>query len=176
MIPLDFPRRRRFLYLKPVDEQSSTLKRISFAGSCKFRRCLGFEAGGDWKGDRRERFVMTVSTRAGISDNAAGAIAYLTFIPAIIFLLVTPYKERNYVRFHAWQSVMLNITAFLIEILFGAIALLTLFLAATPLAYLLRLITVLWLVLWLVCVIQAMNGKRFKIPVLGNIAEKLAMK
>lgn len=119
---------------------------------------------------------MTVSTRAGISDNAAGAIAYLTFIPAIIFLLVTPYKERNYVRFHAWQSVMLNITAFLIEILFGAIALLTLFLAATPLAYLLRLITVLWLVLWLVCVIQAMNGKRFKIPVLGNIAEKLAMK
>lgn len=119
---------------------------------------------------------MTVSTKAGISDNAVGAVVYLTFIPAIIFLLIRPYKESAYIRFHAWQSVLLNITAFIIEIVFGAIALLTLFLAATPLAYVLRVITVLWLVLWLVCVIQAMNGKRFKIPVLGNIAEKLAMK
>ena len=34
----------------------------------------------------------------------AGTIAYFTFIPAIIFLLVAPYKENNYVRFHAWQS------------------------------------------------------------------------
>lgn len=142
----------------------------------KFWRCLGFETGGDWKINRRERLVMTVSTKAGISDNVAGAIAYLTFIPAIILLLITPYKERDYVRFHAWQSVLLNIIAFIIEIIFGAIALLTLFLAATPLAYLLRVITLLWLILWIVCVIQAMNGKRFKIPLLGNIAEKLAMK
>jgi len=119
---------------------------------------------------------MTVSTRTGLSDNAASAISYFTFIPAFIFLLVAPYKESPYTRFHAWQSVLLDITAFAIEIIFGAIALLTLFLGSVALAYSVRVISVLWLVLWLTCVIKAMNGKRFKIPVLGNIAERLSMK
>jgi uncharacterized membrane protein len=119
---------------------------------------------------------MTVTTRTGISDNAAGAIAYFTFFPAIVFLLVAPYKESPYVRFHAWQSVLLDIAAFLVEILFGAIALLTLFLGSLALIYTLRVLSLLWLVLWLTCVIQAMNGKRFRIPILGNIAEKLSMK
>jgi len=119
---------------------------------------------------------MALTTRAGISDNAAGAISYLTFIPAILFLLLPPYKESNDVRFHAWQSVLLDMAAFVIEIIFGAIALLTLFLGAVSVAYLLRAISVLWLILWLTCLIQAMRGKRFKVPLLGNIAEKLAMK
>lgn len=119
---------------------------------------------------------MTVSTKAGLSDKAAGAISYFTFIPAFFFLLVAPYKENPSIRFHAWQSVLLDISAFVIEIIFGAIALLTLFLGTVTLAYGLRVISVLWLVLWLACVIQAMNGKRFRIPLLGNIAERLSMK
>ena len=119
---------------------------------------------------------MTVATRSGISDNAAGATSYLTFIPAIVFLLLPSYKENSYVRFHAWQSVLLTIAAFVIDIIFGSIALLTLFLGTAALAYTFRIISLLWLVLWLVCVIQAMNGKRFRIPLLGSIAEKLAMK
>ena len=60
---------------------------------------------------------MTVATRSGISDNAAGAISYFTFIPAIVFLLLPPYKESSYVRFHAWQSVLLCITAFVVDII-----------------------------------------------------------
>ena len=60
--------------------------------------------------------------------------------------------------------------------LLGTIALLTLFLGTVSLAYTLRVLSLLWLVLWLVCVVQAINGKRFKIPLLGSIAEKLAMK
>jgi uncharacterized membrane protein len=119
---------------------------------------------------------MTVATRTGISDNAAATISYFTFIPAIVFLLLPPYKESSYVRFHAWQSVLLSIAAFVIDIILGSIALLTLFLGTSALAYTFRTISLLWLVLWLVCVVRAMNGKRFKIPLLGSIAEKLAMK
>ena len=78
---------------------------------------------------------MTVATRTGISDNAAGAISYFTFVPAIVFLLLPPYKDSNYVRFHAWQSVLLSITAFVIDIILGSIALLTLFLGTAALAY-----------------------------------------
>ena len=119
---------------------------------------------------------MTVATQAGISDNAAGALSYFTFFPAIVFLLLPGYKDRHSVRFHAWQSVLLCISAFVIEIILGAVALLTLFLGSITLTYTLRVLSLLWLVLWLVCVVQAMNGKRFEIPLLGSIAEKLAMK
>lgn len=119
---------------------------------------------------------MTVATRTGISDNAASAISYFTFIPAIVFLLLPPYKESSYVRFHAWQSVLLTIAAFVIDIILGSIALLTLFLGTAALAYTFRILSLVWLILWLVCIIRAMNGKRFRIPLLGSIAEKLAMK
>jgi uncharacterized membrane protein len=120
--------------------------------------------------------MTTVTTRTSISDNAASAVSYFTFIPAIVLLLLPPYKNSNYVRFHAWQSVLLTIAAFLIDIILGTIALLTLFLGTVALTYAFRMISLLWLVLWLVCIIQAMNGKRFRIPLLGSIAEKLAMK
>ncbi len=46
---------------------------------------------------------------SGLSDNAAGAIAYLTFIPAVCFLIMEPYNKNSYIRFHAWQSIMLFI-------------------------------------------------------------------
>jgi uncharacterized membrane protein len=131
---------------------------------------------GAGNGSGAEGNPMTVATRTGISDNAAGAICYFTFIPAIVFLLLPPYKDSNYVRFHAWQSVLLWITAFAIDIVLGTIALLTLFLGGAALAYTFRIILLLWLILWLAGVIRAINGKRFKIPLLGSIAEKLAMK
>jgi uncharacterized membrane protein len=119
---------------------------------------------------------MTVATRSGLSDNAASAISYFTFFPAIAFLLLPSYKDSAYIRFHAWQSVLLCVTAFVFDIILGSIALLTLFLGTATLAYILRFLSLLWLVLWLVCVIQAANGKRFRVPLLGSIAEKLAMK
>ncbi len=119
---------------------------------------------------------MTVATRSGLSDNAAGAISYFSFVPAFAFLLIPPYKNNGYVRFHAWQSALLFMVAFVAEIVSGIIALLTLFLASPILIYTVRGLSLLWLVLWVVCVVQAVNGKRFKIPVLGSIAEKLAMK
>jgi uncharacterized membrane protein len=72
--------------------------------------------------------------------------------------------------------VLLSIAAFVVDIILGSIALLTLFLGTSALTYTFRTISLLWLVLWLVCVVRAMNGKRFKIPLLGSIAEKLAMK
>jgi uncharacterized membrane protein len=123
-----------------------------------------------------EGYLMTVATRTGISDNAASAISYFTFIPAIVFLLLPPYKESSYVRFHAWQSVLLTIAAFVVDIILGSIALLTLFLGTAALAYTFRILSLVWLILWLVCVIRAMNGKQFRVPLLGSIAEKLAMK
>ena len=52
---------------------------------------------------------MTEMTQSGISDNGAGALAYVTIIPAIIFLMMPPYNKSSYVRFHAWQCIFLTI-------------------------------------------------------------------
>jgi len=119
---------------------------------------------------------MTVTTRTGISDKAAGAISYFTFIPAVVFLLLRPYKDSPCIRYHAWQSIMLCMVAFAVQIVTGVIALLTMFLSSVAFARTVQVLSVFWLVLWLACVIQVMNGKRLKLPLIGGIAEKLSMK
>ena len=72
---------------------------------------------------------MRASTQSGLSENAAGAIAYITFIPAIVFLMMPPYNGSSYVRFHAWQSLFLCVAAFLVNIFLDMIMILTVFMA-----------------------------------------------
>ena len=47
---------------------------------------------------------------SGLSDDAASGLAYLTFIPAIIFLVVAPYNTNPKIKFHAWQSIFLSLS------------------------------------------------------------------
>ena len=60
---------------------------------------------------RASAVAATVAPQsAGMSVNAAGALAYLAgFITGIIFLVVDPYKRDPFVRFHAFQSIFFNI-------------------------------------------------------------------
>lgn len=112
--------------------------------------------------------------QAGLSDNAAGAIAYITFVPAIVFLVVPPYNASPYVRFHAWQSILLNATAAVASFLLSFVLVFFMVFGAFLLVTLTRMIWLAWFVLWLVCVVKALNGQRFKIPLLGDLAEKQA--
>jgi uncharacterized membrane protein len=126
---------------------------------------------------------MTETTQTGLSDNAAGAVSYLTFIPAVIFLILAPYNTNSYVRFHSWQSILLNVAAFVVWIVLGFLAV---FMATVvPFGYfggvgiwtLVVLAVRLFLfVVWLICVIKAANGERFKLPIIGPLAEQLANK
>ena len=46
--------------------------------------------------------------RVGVlPENVAGALAYFTFIPAILFLVIEPYKKNRFVRFHSVQCLLL---------------------------------------------------------------------
>jgi len=117
---------------------------------------------------------MTETTQTGISDNGAGALSYITIIPAIIFLVMPPYNASSYVRYHCWQSIFFNIAAIVLWVGLAIVSLVGLFFAPF-LVMIIRLIIFLGLfALWLVCVLQALNGKRFKIPVIGALAEKQA--
>jgi uncharacterized membrane protein len=104
--------------------------------------------------------------QSGLSDNAAGALAYVTFIPAIIFLIVEPYNKNSYIRFHAWQSIFLGIAAFAVHIVLMMIPILG--------WILIPFVGLAFLVIWIIVLIKALNGQRFKLPFLGDLAEKQA--
>jgi uncharacterized membrane protein len=114
------------------------------------------------------------SAQPGLSDSAAGALAYFTFIPAIIFLIVEPYSRNPFVRFHAWQSIFLNIGAFVINV--GLSLVLGMVFAFSPFLHLALwpLINLFWFIIWILCLINAFNGKRFMLPIIGALAEKQA--
>ena len=104
--------------------------------------------------------------QSGLSDNAAGALAYVTVIPAIVFLLVEPYSKNAYVRFHSWQSIFLGIAMFAIEIVLSVI----------PIVgwILIPFVLIGFLVLWIIVLLKALKGQRYKLPYIGNLAEKQA--
>ena len=116
--------------------------------------------------------------KAGMfKENFAGAVAYLTFIPAVLFLMCQPYKQNRFVRFHSAQCVLLWVAGVLVAI---ALKLITTLLLPIPVAGPLMavLITVLVslaaLMIWLVLVVKALLGETFRLPLLGDFAEHYA--
>ena len=57
---------------------------------------------------------QTVQT--GLSDNAASGLAYITFIPAIVFLVTAPYNQNKTIRFHSWQSIFFTVACIAIDV------------------------------------------------------------
>jgi uncharacterized membrane protein len=117
---------------------------------------------------------MTEANTTGLSDNGAGALAYVTIVPAIVFLVLPPYNASSYVRFHAWQSIFLNIAAILVSIV---LSFLTVFSVMFGVFFFLMFTRLLWLaffLIWVICLVKALNGERFKLPVIGDLAAKQA--
>lgn len=104
-----------------------------------------------------------IAPAEGLSDTAAGALAYVTIIPAIIFLVMAPYNTKPFVRFHAFQCIGLAICWFCLGLLFvipilgwivGGIGFLAL------------------LVCWILSIVKASQGSAFKLPVISEFAAK----
>lgn len=104
--------------------------------------------------------------QSGLSDNAAAALAYVTIIPAIIFLIVEPYNKNSYVRFHSWQSIFLGIAAFAIDIVLSVIP----FVGWIILPFFM----IGFLIVWVIVLLKASKGQRFKLPLIGKFAEQQA--
>ena len=105
-----------------------------------------------------------------------GALAYLTIIPAIIFLLVEPYNKSSFIRFHSFQCIFLCCAAIVLDIGFGIVlAIVTMMM---PLAFfgvfLWPIVNLFWLAVVVLCMVNAYQGKRFKLPIIGDLAAKQA--
>lgn len=68
-------------------------------------------------------------------------------------------------RLHALQSIVVS----------GAISVLQIVLTITMVGvFLLPFVAILGLVLWILCMVKAYQGEKFKLPIAGDIAEKHA--
>ena len=103
-------------------------------------------------------------------DRALAALAYFTLIPAGVLLLLPAFRKHRFLRFHAWQSVLIwavflvltvfalflsNVAAAMVFLLFGILASLAM------------------LFLWIVLSIKAWQGERFDLPWFGELAGRL---
>ena len=106
---------------------------------------------------------MPPTDTGGLSDSAAGALAYVTIIPAIIFLLIEPYKNKPFIKFHCIQCLGLAICGFVLGF-FLVIPLLGLLVYGVGMLCLLGV--------WIMCVLKASQGGAFKLPVIGKFASE----
>ena len=119
---------------------------------------------------------MTDPNKSSFTDNSLGAIAYLTVVPAIFFLAISPYNKSAYVRFHAWQSTVLSAVTFIIYLVLCLIPALNTFLESIAIWGLYLVVILVWALISIRCAIQALNGKLFKLPAIGSWAERQSNK
>jgi uncharacterized membrane protein len=135
----------------------------------------------------------TGKSALGIDGNLAAALGYPIGILAIICLIMD--KENRFVKFHAIQSLLLHaavivvwicvaILFMVIGIILGVAATATNGGASTGIAGIFGLLSFLiWIIVivayvggLIMAAVKAYGGLEFKLPVIGNMAEKFANK
>ncbi|SFT23515.1 DUF4870 domain-containing protein [Paenibacillus sp. BC26] len=103
----------------------------------------------------------------GIDPKIVGLLCYLgSFVTGILFLVLE--KRSNFVKFHAMQSILISVVLVVINIVLGFIPFIGWLLGflLAPLSF----------ILWIALMLLALQGKRFKLPVIGDYAEQQASK
>jgi uncharacterized membrane protein len=121
-------------------------------------------------------FVGAADERAPIllPDRILGAVAYFSFIPAVGFLVFEKFKRNRYLRFHSLQSIYLVVTMIVTGVVLRV--LLAIFSLIPRIGHLLGWLVVVvttlaFFMLWLVLIAKALQGERFQLPLLGQLAE-----
>ena len=115
---------------------------------------------------------------APMAENVASTLCYvLGLITGIIFLVLEPYSKNRTVRFHAFQSIFLNVAVIAIEIVLGIV-----FRILIDILGFIGLISgivfpifgLACLVLWLYLLVSTYQGKTIVLPIIGPLAQKQA--
>ena len=103
------------------------------------------------------------NTVLGVTENLEGLFCYvLGWVTGLIFLLLE--QKNAFVRFHALQSLVTFLALFILSVVIGFIPVLGILVGL-----------VLWplgVVLWIVLMVKAYKGERYKLPVIGDFVEK----
>ena len=100
----------------------------------------------------------------GIGARTAGLLSYLGgWVTGLIFLLLK--RENRFVRFHAMQSL----------IFFGAMSMVTTVFSQIPLlSFIGDGLGFVTFICWIVLMVAAARGRYYKLPIIGDYAEKWA--
>jgi uncharacterized membrane protein len=110
---------------------------------------------------------MGNKTSMNLDENVAGLLCYLgVWVTGIIFYILE--KENKTVRFHAMQSIITFLPLSILIFLFSWILWFIPFIGWIINA----LIGLLIFILWIVLMLKAYQGEKFKLPIVGDIAEK----
>jgi uncharacterized membrane protein len=122
----------------------------------------------------------------GLDENIAALLSYVFgWVSGLIFFLIE--KDSRLVRFHAMQSLLFNV---LVGVLFTVLWVVLFFVfmiarqVSDALSGLLAIVsTLIWAVLgiavligWIMCLVKAFQNQYFKLPIIGNFAEKFSQK
>ena len=130
--------------------------------------------------------AQTAKSSTGLDENVASLLSYIFgWISGLVFFLIE--KDSRLVRFHAMQSLLFNILIFVVAFVLWVVLFvffLILSQVSGALTTLLSLVSVLiWAVFsivalgaWILCLVKAFQGQYFKLPVIGNFAEKFSAK
>jgi len=130
--------------------------------------------------------VQTAKSSTGLDENIAALLSYVFgWVSGLIFFLIE--KDSRLVRFHAMQSILLNAAALVVGIaLWIAWAILAIIFSqvsdvlASLVSFVLGLLILVFYIGLLIavvfCLIKAFQKQYFKLPVIGNFAEKFSTK
>jgi len=110
-------------------------------------------------------------TQSGLSENVAGLLCYLLgWITGLIFYFI---DKRPFVRFHAAQSIVvfggLTVIRIVLAMLFVPSSL-----AGFSMGFgLLALVSLLGFVLWVLLMVKAYQGEKFRIPLAADLADQI---
>ncbi|MBI2688949.1 MAG: hypothetical protein HYX27_21820 [Acidobacteria bacterium] len=114
-----------------------------------------------------------------MEENVASALCYLlTIITGVLFLVMEPYNKNKNIRFHAFQAIFFGCAIIALQIVL--VIVFSILFTALPyglwtILSLLRLgISLLIFAAWAFLMYKAYNREKFKIPVIGDLAEKQA--
>jgi uncharacterized membrane protein len=117
-----------------------------------------------------------VAAAPGLTDNVAAALCYaLGLVTGILFLVLEPYNKKKNIRFHAFQSIFLNVAmvvgAICLNIVFAIIGRILGDWLVDTLSPLLGLA---FTAVWILMIVWAYQGKTVVVPVIGPLAQQRA--
>ena len=130
--------------------------------------------------------VQTTKSSTGLDENTAALLSYLFgWVSGLIFFLIE--KDSRLVRFHAMQSILLNVSFGVVAVVLMIVLFILGMIFAMISDALGAIVSILSLLIWLVfmaailiavilCLVKAFQGQYFKLPIIGNLAEKFSTK
>jgi uncharacterized membrane protein len=130
--------------------------------------------------------VQTSKSSTGLDENVAALLSYVFgWLSGLIFFLIE--KDSRLVRFHAMQSLLFNVLVGIVAIVLWVAQIIFFIIGGMIGDVVGMLVSLISMLIWIVffigiliafvmCLIKAYQSQYFKLPIIGNFAEKFSAK